>query len=153
MAKDNEFLTAALEYAERGWRVLPARPRGKAPLIKGWPVKATTDPNTIKEWWERWPSANVAIATGNGLIVLDVDFDMGGACSMREIREKYSFPTTPTVETPGPGCHHYLQNTRDEIGNKVDFMPGLDLRGAGGYVIAPPSTHPNGGIYQWSIKP
>ena len=154
MAQDNKFLEAALKYAvEYEWRVLPARPRGKVPLIKNWPEKANSDPKTIMEWWERWPDANVAIATGNGLLVLDVDYDKGGAFSMRELREKYNLPTMPTVETPGPGCHHYMQNISDEIGNKVDYMPGLDLRGAGGCVISPPSIHPNGGIYQWSIKP
>ena len=151
---NNQFLEAALKYAvENEFRVFPAKPRGKSSMIKDWPNKATTDLETIKQWWKRWPSANVAIATGNGLVVLDVDYDKGGAYSMREIREKYSFPTTPIVETPGPGCHHYFVNSGEEMGNKVDFLPGLDIRGKGGCVIAPPSVHPNGGIYQWSIRP
>ena len=154
MAQDNQFLEAALEYAQRGWRVFPVKPGEKAPpLIADWPNKATTDPEQLTQWWKQWPSANVAIATGKGLVVLDVDYDKGGAYSMRSLREKNKIPTMPTAETPGPGCHHYFLNSGEEMGNKVDFMPGLDLRGAGGYVIAPPSVHPNGGVYQWSIEP
>ena len=150
----NQFMKAALEYADRGWRVFPVKPKHKAPpLISDWPNKTTTDPEQIKRWWHHWPSANVAIATGGGLIVVDIDFGRGGAHSIRGLGEKHQIPTTPTVKTPGPGCHLYFQNIGAEMGNKENLLPGLDLRGAGGYVIAPPSVHPNGGIYIWSIKP
>ncbi|MGH7487948.1 MAG: bifunctional DNA primase/polymerase, partial [bacterium] len=56
--------TAALEYAARGWPVLPIRPRAKLPLTEHGLHDATTDPELITQWWERWPDANIGIRTG-----------------------------------------------------------------------------------------
>ena len=150
----NVFLQHALTYAAKmKWRVFPCVPRDKRPLIKAWQKRATTDPKQIKAWWAQWPDANVAIATGRGLLVVDVDYRHGGAESLREMRKAGKVPEDPPiVETPGPGCHLYLSVTKD-LKNLVDVMPGVDLRGAGGYVIAPPSIHPNGLEYQWGVKP
>lgn len=148
-----DFLEAALSYAKLGWRVFPAEEGGKKPLIKGWPEKASIDEKTIHDWWKRWPNANIAIATGRGLGVLDVDYENGGARSIRRLRERGEFPITPTVET-GHGCHHYFFLSSDvKNRNRTGLLPGLDWRGEGGYVIAPPSLHPDGPIYSWGITP
>jgi hypothetical protein len=69
----DELIKAALRYAARGWRVIPLRRVSKRPLISGWQIKATTDPKTIRHWWEEWPHANIGIVTGSGLLVLGFD--------------------------------------------------------------------------------
>jgi hypothetical protein len=148
---ENQFLRAALWYAgARGWRVFPCEPGAKTPMIRDWPNKATADTVQILRWWSQWPNANIGIATGQGLEVLDVDYSAGGDKSMRQLRESGSFPTTPTVET-ARGCHHYFKGEGNR--NRVAILPGLDWRGEGGFVIAPPSIHPTGAVYKWSIKP
>lgn len=139
-------------YAGMGWRIFPCKSNDKTPMIKNWQSRASNDSAIIKSWWQRWPDANIAICTGGGLEVLDVDYDGNGHFSMRELREHYDFPTVPTVETSN-GCHHYFINSGKDIGNKVKFLNGLDWRGKGGYIIAPPSIHPSGSKYIWSIRP
>jgi hypothetical protein len=77
----NPLLEAALGYAQRGWPVLPCKPRGKVPLTEHGCKDATLSIDTIVDWWARWPAANVGIATGevSGLLVLDVVPDGGDA--------------------------------------------------------------------------
>ena len=143
-------LSASLGYAARGWRVLPVK--GKIPLLKDWPNRATTDPDTIRSWWAQWTTANVGIATGQGLWVLDVDPDKGGDDSLRALEAQYGpLPQTPVVLTGGGGSHYYFQHLGLFIGNSVGKLgPGLDIRTDGGQAVAPPSIHPNSGrTYEW----
>jgi hypothetical protein len=144
------LLDAALSYAAREWRVHPLRDRAKEPRIKAWPERATTDPETIRGWWEQWPEANIGIATGGGLAVLDIDPRNGGD----ETYEAYIYNSSgmepkPGAEvlTGGEGRHLYFENG-PEIRCAV-LGPGLDLKATGGYVIAPPSIHPSGKEYVW----
>ncbi len=138
----NPFLAAALSYAARGWRVHPLRPRDKLPTLRRWPERASTDPDTIRRWWAKEPTANIGIATGSGLLVLDVDGDEG-----RESLNGRHLPPTPTAMT-GKGVHYYYQGSGS---CKVAFLPGLDIRGDGGYVVAAPSIHPDtGAAYSWA---
>lgn len=144
-------LDAALAYAARGWRVFPCQDRGKEPRIKKWQELATTDEATIRRWWQKWPEANVAIATGAGsnLFVLDVDFEKGGDASLCSLIEAHGDLETARVQT-GAGLHFYFQHPGREIRNNAGRLgEGLDGRGDGGYVIAPPSAHPNGACYEW----
>jgi hypothetical protein len=102
----------------------------------------------------RWHDANVGIPTGatSGVVVLDVDPRHGGHQSLVMLVAKHSaLPSTPTVLTGGGGRHYYFRTPRDvEIRNSIGALgPGLDIRGKGGYVIAPPSVHPNGQRYRW----
>ncbi len=62
---DLTSLAAALGYTRRGWRVFPCKPGGKTPLTPHGFQDATTDEATIRGWWEQWPDANIAIATGS----------------------------------------------------------------------------------------
>lgn len=146
------LLRAALAYAGRGVPVFPCEPGAKRPLTRNGHWDATTDPRAIKRWWGRWPSANVAIPTGeeSGVVVLDVDPDAGGSESLVKLERLGSpVPTTARSRTGGGGTHLFFRYPRGkEIRNSAGLLgPGLDVRGEGGYVVVPPSrTH---GAYVW----
>src|SRR5690606_13129278 len=150
-----ELMQAALEYARRGWRVFPCRPGDKRPM-KGfrWRDEATIDEETIKRWWKRWPEANIGLATGggrdgDGVVELDVDGEEGKRC-LRELEVAYCpLPRTLEARTGGGGRHiffkapnWYIPNSANKIGRK------LDIRGDGGYIVAPPSIHRSGKRYR-----
>lgn len=142
---------AALRYARHGWPVFPCRPRGKTPCTAHGLKDATTDLGMVEGWWMTWPDANVAIRTGrsSGLLVLDVDGD-DGAESLRTLeREHGELPATATVATPRGGQHYYFAHPGGEIRNSASALGArLDVRGDGGYVLAPPSVGANGHSYQ-----
>lgn len=150
---DSSTLHAALEYAARGWAVLPVQPRGKTPIVDDWPSQASCDPETIRGWWERFPSAGVGIATGpgSGLVVLDVDPDATGDESLLALVHAHGrLPGTAISLTGGGGRHYLFAHPGGDIRNSAGKLgPGLDVRGAGGFVVAPPSVHPNGREYTW----
>jgi hypothetical protein len=144
-----DHLQAALDYARRGWRVFPVN--GKVPRVAAWPTRATTDEATVRRWWQMWPTAGIAIATGAGLSVIDIDPRHGGDASLAELERQHgSLPDTYRVLTGGGGTHVYLAVDRP-IGNRAGLAPGLDLRGDGGYVVAPPSLHKSGRCYTWEL--
>ena len=149
-------LTAALAYAKLGIRVFPIGHKTKVPLIEGWPDLASTDIDTITNWWSKThKGAGIGIATGktaNGLFfVLDIDDKDGksGSDVLHDLEtEQGKLPDTVTVLTPTRGRHlYFLTNVeiRNDAGKRLG--QGLDIRGNGGYVCAPPSTHPNGKQY------
>jgi hypothetical protein len=146
--------TAALALAEKGLRVFPCIERGKKPAVHDNLDRATTDPNVIAGWW-RWTNYNIGIATGpgSGIWVLDIDSDEGEAL-LHELEAKHG-ALPPTIEViTGDGRHLYWRwPSGCEIRNKQDnpVMPGIDVRGEGGYVLAPCSVHPSGRVYSWSV--
>jgi hypothetical protein len=144
---------AARAYLARGWSVIAIEPRGKRPRVP-WtafqhrlPTQAELD-----EWFRRWPDANVGIVTGgiSGLVVVDVDPRHGGDRSLQE-RERACgrIPTTVEAATGGGGRHLYFAHPGGTVGNRVGLAPGIDLRGDGGCVVAPPSMHSSGRRYAW----
>jgi len=143
----------ALDYLARGWSVVPVQPRAKRPLVR-WTEFQTRRPQRceIEGWYRHWPDANVAIVTGalSGLVVLDVDPAHGGDASLHRI-ELEAGPMDPTLEslTGGGGRHLYFRHPGPQTPNRVGFRPGLDLRGDGGVIVAPPSIHPSGRPYRW----
>jgi hypothetical protein len=135
----------ALWYAEKSIPVFPCKPGRKEPLTPNGFKDATTDPERIRAWWSRWPDANIAMPTGkrSGLLVVDVDPEHGGYDSLAELHEAgQELPLTASIKTGGGGVHHYLRCPEGvEIRNSAGKLgPGLDIRGEGGYVIAPPSV-------------
>ena len=143
---------AALVYAAQGWAVFPLKPREKRPLTEHGVHDATTNPEVIRAWWTRWPDANIGLACGaSGLVVLDFDTDkddfQGGELLERLRREH---PTT-TARTGGGGMHLLFRQPEGvELGNSRGRLPrGVDVRGHGGYIVLPPSLHPNGEGYRW----
>lgn len=161
---------AALAYAAHGWAVFPCHSPvpscgcscgnpacpspGKHPRVPTGLKAATTDRLTVAAWWQRWPGANVAIRTGavSGLVVIDVDPPHGGDASVDAlVRRHGALPHGRAVRTGSGGSHLYLahpgRRVRNDAGTRLG--PGIDIRGDGGYVIAPPSRHPSGGSYSW----
>ncbi len=148
-----EFERAALDYLRRGWSVIPLRKRDKRPAIR-WQayqtVRATEQ--QVREWFSRWPDANVGIVTGgvSGLVVLDVDPRHGGDDSLRTVEREFGpFPRTAEATTGGGGRHIYFVHPGTIVHNRVGIAPGIDLRGDGGCIVAPPSVHPTGKRYRW----
>jgi len=126
--------------------VLPCA--GKVPLVGHGVHDASTDPEQINHWWSRWPRANVGIRTGVIVDVVDIDstegFDQLAAREGKRTLEWWG-PIAKTAK----GCHCYLLSGDKPRRNRVRILPGVDYRGAGGYVIAPPSRHPSGHRYRW----
>ena len=150
---------AALTLAERGMAVFQLPARSKIPSKGSAGFKdATRDPELISRLWQECPDGNIGIATGvvSGVFVVDLDGEDGEA-SLRALEKKF-FPIPSSVEsiTPGGGRHIFLKLPNYAEGvvikNSVkQIAPNIDIRGCGGYVIAPPSLHPNGKAYAWSV--
>lgn len=149
-------ITFAKKYAEQGWQSFPIKERDKTPIVK-WADVATTEENMLVGWWDTMPEANIAIACGkrSGIVVLDVDAGHGGYESLTVLFEKYGpLPTTPVSKTGSGGEHIFFKHPGIEIRNSAGKLgKGLDIRGDGGYVVAPPSVHPNGNVYEWEVRP
>ena len=153
---------AAQVYAALGYSVVPmhtAQPGGgcscadagcsdpgKHPRLRGWQRLAAVDP-AVGEWWRRWPDANLALMTGRRFDVLDVDGDRG----VKALRAALSIDPAehrgPVARTGGGGWHLLYAPTG--LGNRVKFLPGVDWRGLGGLIVAPPSRHAAGTRYTW----
>jgi Bifunctional DNA primase/polymerase, N-terminal/Primase C terminal 1 (PriCT-1) len=150
---NNRLHTAALQLADRGLAVFPCQPRDKEPACDTGLHAATTDRERIDRWWQKIPDLNIGVATGaiSRVFVLDVDGEDLEA-SLRKLEGEHSaLPSTVEVIT-GKGRHCYFQSGKHKIGNSAGQLgAGLDIRGDGGYVIAPPSIHPCGRSYAWSV--
>lgn len=168
-------LDAALDYARRGWRVAPlhtptpgaaspcscgqdcGRNVGKHPRTRNGLSDATTDELQIRTWWKRWPTANIAILGGPGTYWgLDVDPDGAPWLAAWEA-EHGALPVTRRVRT-GRGYHYqwawtpaltaWLQSTGRELKSRNGYVPGIDVKPASGYLVAPPSLHRLGHRYE-----
>lgn len=157
MSYNDKLLKHAQWYAGHGLPVFPCPPKSKKPLKDSNGFRdATTDPEQVAAWWDGTYLYNIGIATGTGVVVLDVDVhpDKGkfGDETLRDLEAQYGpLPDTWTCLTGGgAGCAHYYFACDDPaLTCATDFLPGLDYRGNGGYVIAPPSTHECGQEYEW----
>lgn len=156
---------AAHDYARRGWRVIPVhhvnsagvcsckegaacRSAGKHPTPKKWQERASRSGADIETWWDERPRANVGIATGadSGLFVFDIDPDSGGFETLAALEAEHGgLPRTRTVRTGSGGTHYYFTWPDFAVTNSAKKLgPGLDIRGNGGQVVAPPSRSAKG---------
>ena len=161
-------LDAALRYARWGWAVFPCyepvhghcscgqadcSSPAKHPRTRRGLRDATRDADRLIAWWNRWPSANVGVRTGSvsGLVIIDIDRRPGGLVSLGRLEQAHAeLPPTASVETGG-GRHYWFAHPGGTVRNSAGRLgAGIDLRGDGGYVIAPPSSHITGRRYRWS---
>ena len=163
------MLEYALQLAGRGWRVFPChttisgacscgqacgKNAGKHPRIKEWQKVATTDQGQITKWWAKWPEANIAVATGSGIVVTDLDGPDEIAKLAALAAPHGGLPETLVAQT-ARGFHIYFAGDWPTT-KKVPVAPGgkaadgLLVRGTGGFVIAPPSYHASGIRYLWA---
>lgn len=160
MSEYPSMYDAAIEYAKKGFAVFPLKYRDKVPLTRNGCKDATTDAAQIKAWWQKYPNANIGLATGSVsqnvfVIDLDIDEDRGidGYHSLEDWqREHGDFPETWTAIT-GRGGYHLYYRGNGKIKNRAGIIDGVDIRGNGGYVVAPPSIHKNGRRYEWEYSP
>lgn len=148
------MLDAALKYHSMGYHVIPCMVKDKRPLVE-WKKYQDEPPSVeqIKTWWTKTPSANVAIVLGRGKFAVDLDGEgAGGLLKTKGIE----LPKDAPVSKTGSGYHVFL-SAKTSIPDCVGLLsqnggkPQVDIRGVG-YVIAPPSIHPNGKRYEW-IRP
>lgn len=154
-------LQAALDYASDGLRVFPifqvcsgkcscganCPSPGKHPRVGSGHTAATSDLDQVRAWWEKWPDSNVGIATGGGFFVLDVDTGPGkvGPESLESLIAQHGdLPETYTVSTGSGGLHFYFSCPGKVPNSASKVGKDLDIRGDGGYVLAPPSNHLKG---------
>ena len=158
----------ALYYGGLGLAVLPLKspgmPRqknpGKEPLTAHGVLDATTDRKTISEWWDRYPDANIGIATGSrsgGLVVIDLDIDeardLNGYEVLKEWQQEHGKLPETWQSITGRGGYHIFYKDAARNSNKAGLYEGVDIRGENGYVVAPPSVHENGRRYEWEQGP
>jgi len=144
-------LAVALDYAAQGCAVFPCHPRSKEPATKRGFKDATKNPATIRRWYLAQPDYNVGLATGaaSRVMVLDVD-GSAGAETLLDLEERYGALPDTACSVTGAGCHLWFQ-IDDMVPSTVGRVGvGLDIRADGGYIIAPPSVHPDGSAYRWS---
>ena len=130
----------ALQHAANGRRVFPIARGTKHPLVE-WGAAATDDPDQIREWWKKWPNADIAGATGRGWLVLDVDTKKGhdGERSLADLEKRIGSLDTYTVRTRSGGLHLYFNVDGITKNSEGVLGDGLDTRGDGGFVMLPGS--------------
>ncbi len=157
---------AALTYAARGWAVFPLHTpagdgcscgnpdcehAGKHPRTQHGFLDATTDEEAIREWWTRWPDANIGIATGavSGLVVIDIDPRHGGNETLVDLAHQYgALPNTIESITGGGGRHIFFAHPGGHVKSR-NLALGIDIKGDAGYIVAPSSLHVSGNRYEW----
>ncbi len=145
----------ALRYAAAGWHVIPLKAGSKDPATKHGSKDGTTDEKAIRAWWEKWPNANVGVCTGHdGLVVLDVDVKKeDGFLQLAALEKRLGpWPPGPRVRTASGGAHLYARCDDLRNAQGLPGAPALDLRGRGGYVVAPGSRLSSGEGYTWEAE-
>jgi hypothetical protein len=171
-------LEYALEYAARGWRVMPlhnvvegvctchkpgCKTPAKHPRIMEPLKQATTDVEAIRRWWDIWPDANVAVVTGaqSGCVVLDIDSKSNGIDTFKALLKQHGELTERVLAKTGSNGYHlyfshpggHWPNTQGGPNTPSPIGQGLDFRGDGGYVVAVGSEHASGRTYEWTAPP
>lgn len=149
----NSLEDCALDYLARGWSVIPIVWRGKRPVVRWAEYQHRCPPQAeVRRWFHGREDVNIGIVTGrcSGLVVVDVDPDHGGDTSLARIEaSRGALPGTVSAVTGGGGRHIYFRHPGGIVRNAVAILPGIDVRGDGGYVVAPPSMHASGRRYAW----
>lgn len=167
------ILDEALKYVAFGFRVFPVhgidnqglctcgspacQAAAKHPRTYQGVKDATSDPEVVKRWWSMWPNANVALACGpgSGVFVVDIDPRHDGHNSIEEFelnREEGPLPPTLVAASGGGGRHLFFRWPEGGVPGRNPWLPGVEVKAEGGYVVLPPSRHISGGTYSWVSK-
>ena len=157
----NELKEAALHYAEMGIAVFPLIEKEKKPLTANGFKDASTDPEKIEEWWSVHPNANIGIATGDisgGIVAIDMDIDKdkgkdGYHAFLKWCDENFLVLPDSWLSITGRGGYHLIYKSLFPVPSKIGWLEDVDIRANGGYIVAPPSIHPNGTRYEWEQDP
>jgi hypothetical protein len=161
-------LEAALAYARMGLKVFPlhgfvngrctcgsphadGKSIAKHPRTKRGFKDATDDPVQIRKWFSKWPDSNIGIATGSGLVVIDID-GAAGAAEFKELVTAHGPPPATLISQTGNGVHALYLTRPDSPEVRSSARGHVHVRGEGGYIVAPPSMHASGRTYQWVRK-
>ena len=150
---------AAERYASMGWAVFPLRPRGKEPRTKNGVKDACADVEQVRAFWARYPDSNIGIAMGEpsgGIVAIDADVDpeagKDGVDTISEWERAHGELPETACSLTGRDGYHMLYRM-DGVRNSVNADAAVDIRSTGGYIVAPPSVHPNGRRYAWECDP
>lgn len=155
---NEDRLREALNYAARGWHIVPASAKGKVPLLPDWQNLASTDESTIIDWWDQYTGCNVGVQLGEKSGIIDIECDTEQA--EKDLLELFDgeIPDCPMFQATR-GKHRIFQWC-DQLpgGAKVEYGPGkLEIRmgngGKGAQSIFPPSINIHGAAYTWLIHP
>jgi putative DNA primase/helicase len=154
---ETPVLAAALGHLKREWSIIPVG-HDKRPLVNWKPYQERRPTvKQVRDWFDDDPEAGIAIITGaiSGIVVLDVDAKSDGRESLEQLQNEHGhLPKTVTVKTGGGGRHFYFPHPGGKIRPSAGKLGrGLDIRGDGAYVVAPPSAHKSGQAYEWKRDP
>ena len=157
----NELLNSAKKYANMGLAVFPLKVKDKVPATSNGFKDATTDIRIIEKWWHDNPNYNIGIATGKmsgGLVAIDMDIDKeegkdGYHAFQTWCSDNYLILPDSWLSITGRGGYHLFYRSIFPVPSKIGWLDDVDIRADGGYVVAPPSIHPNGKRYEWEQDP
>ena len=157
----NELLESAKKYANMGIAVFPLKPKSKVPATENGFKDATTDIRIIEKWWGKNPNFNIGIATGQisgGLVAVDMDIDEekgkdGYHNFTRWCDDNYLVLPDSWLSITGRGGYHLFYRSIFPVSSRNSWLDDVDIKADGGYVVAPPSIHPNGSRYEWEQSP
>lgn len=143
---------AALEAANRGWSVIPLRPKQKQPATRHGLLDARDDLVGVFQYWEQVPEANVGVVChASDLVVIDVDPRHDGDETLYRAEKALGpLPTTVSALTGGGGAHYFFNHPGGTLRGQIG--PGVDVKDHG-YVLISPSIHPSGERYEWDNDP
>src|SRR5215831_10528333 len=137
------MLRSALTFAKKGLCVFPCLKRDKRPAVANGVNAATTNAEIIQQWWRQLPAANIGVATGkpSGIFVVDVD-GIDAEAELRKLEAQHGTLPASVEAITARGRHIYFRMPATDVRNSTGkIAAGVDVRGTGGFVIAPPSTH------------
>lgn len=158
---------ALKKYCDLKWKVIPiygvkngqclcnkfdCSAIGKHPATKNGLYDGSDDYDSLALIWKKNPELNIGVVTGivSGIVVLDIDKKNNGYDSFKTLQNQYGFSSlTRKCLSGGGGFHLYFKHPGLNLKNKAGILPGIDFRGDGGYIVAPPSMHKSGKIYGW----
>lgn len=142
----------AITYTLNGFSVIPLKHKEKTPFLKSWLAYQQSPPTTDEiDYWFKNSARNIGIVTGavSGIIVLDIDGPEGKE-ALQAIVGRYGDLPPTWISTTGKGMHYIFKHPNKPIRNSASRKLGIDFRADGGYIVAPPSIHPSGLVYQWA---